>query len=294
MTIDLNAYLKDAKSDFPVATTLVMRHTPTEKYLRINLGTWAVQDHDLFNSYQSTQLPRQEKMLKSATHLVSCIGQTKSDEALFVGVYKNCGHHKMTADEARLQEKLYGTAAGNDVWFELELLPIMTDLKGKLVIGWPGKALSWTRWAGKNTFPIKIIHRESVLIPPMPSWRDLRLTYAELKTLPHSWKAKLEEWRAIYLVHDTTDGKNYVGAAYSEDNLDHRWAEYARTGHGGNVELVGRKYENFRFSVLELVGPSMPPLEVIRIEQSWMLRLHTRVDGLNTPKEKGEPQPTQE
>ena len=133
MTIDLTAFLKDA--ELPVDKTLVMRHTPTEKYLRDNLGTWAVQDHDLFNAYQCTQLPRQEKMLKNATHLVSCIGQKRSDEALFVGVYKNCGHHNLTADEASLQERLYGTAACNEVWFKLELLPKMIDLKGKLVIG---------------------------------------------------------------------------------------------------------------------------------------------------------------
>lgn len=281
MTIDLNTYLNDA--GIPVATTLVMRHTPTEKYLRDNLGTWAVQDHDLFNAYQCTQLPRQENMLKSATHLVSCIGQKKSGEALFVGIYRNSGHHKITEDEARLQRKLYGTAAGSQVWFELELLPQMTDLKGKLAIGWPGLARAWTRWAANNTFPVKVIYPESVLIPPMPSWRELTRTWEELKTLPESWKDKLKEWRAIYLIQDISDGKYYVGSAYGDDNLDHRWAEYARTGHGGNVQLrEPRDPKNFRFSILELVGPSMPKDEVIAIEQSWMLRLQTRTDGLNS------------
>jgi hypothetical protein len=47
----------------------------------------------------------------------------------------------------------------------------------------------------------------------MPSWRDLRLGWAELQTVPESWKAKLREWRAIYLIHDIGDGKNYVGSA---------------------------------------------------------------------------------
>ena len=63
MTIDLTAFLKDA--ELPADTTLVMRHTPTEKYLRDNLGTWVVQEHDLFNAYQCTQLPRQKRCSKT-------------------------------------------------------------------------------------------------------------------------------------------------------------------------------------------------------------------------------------
>jgi len=108
-------------------------------------------------------------------------------------------------------------------------------------------------------------------------------TWDRLNTLPESWRTKLEEWRAIYLIHDMSDGKNYVGSAYGEDNLDHRWAEYVRTGgHGGNVQLRGREPNNFLFSILELVGPSMPMEEVVEIERSWMLRLHTRTGGLNS------------
>lgn len=287
MTIDLKTYLTDGDEQFPLATTLVMRHTPIQKKIRENLGIWSVERPDQFNTYQCTQAPKQENMLKRATHLVSFIGQ-KSDDALFVGVYENRGHHKMTADEIEKQRKLYGSS-GDELWFELELTQKMADLKGKLVIGWPPPVISFARFATpNNVFPVKAIHAESHLIPEMPSWRKLRLTYAELKTLPKRWRDRLKEWRAIYLVHDTTDGKNYVGSAYGDENLDQRWAEYARTGHGGNVELIGRKYENFRFSILEIVGHNMPPEELEAIEQSWMLRLHTRVDGLNTPKETGE------
>jgi hypothetical protein len=226
-------------------------------------------------------------MLKRATHLVSCIGQ-KTDDALFVGVYENRGHHKMTRDEAEFQGTLYGSS-NDELWFELKLTPKMADMKGKLVIGWPPPVVSFARFATpNNAFPVKAIHAESALIPPIPHWRDLRLTREQLKTLPERWRLTLRQWRAIYLVHDMTDGKNYVGSAYGEENLNHRWAEYAKTGDGGNVELIGRKYENFRFSILERIGDDMPPEEVTEREQSWMLRLHTRVDGLNTPKERDE------
>ena len=160
----------------------------------------------------------------------------------------------------------------------------MAELKGRLVLRWPEKhaARNWARWARPNIFPVKTIHEESVLVPPMPSWRDLMLEWAELQTLPESWKAKLREWRAIYLIHDTNDGKDYVGSASGEDNLAARWATYAVTGHGGNVQLRARDPNSFRFTILELVGPSMPKDEVVEIERSWMLRLHTRTGGLNS------------
>src|SRR5579863_8185874 len=119
MTIDLKTYLTDGDEHFPLATTLVMRHTPIQKKIRENLGIWSVERPDWFNAYQYTQAPKEEKMLKRATHLVSCIGQ-KSDDALFVGVYKNRGHHKMTGDETKLLQEFYGSS-GDELWFELEL-----------------------------------------------------------------------------------------------------------------------------------------------------------------------------
>lgn len=289
MTIDLNDYLTDA--GIPLDTTLVMRHTPTVKSLLKRLRNWAASNPEMYNNYQSNQNPTQEKQLSRATHLASFIG-VKTGEALFVGIYKVEGWKEIPVAEFNEMEVVkelygYGSQPKNQhhvKWFDLRVMPQMAELKGRLVLTWAEMyaARSWSRWAAPNTFPVKIIHEESALVPPMPSWRALTLEWAELQTLPESWKAKLREWRAIYLIHDTCDGKNYVGSAYGEDNLDHRWAEYVRTGgHGGNVQLRGREPNNFRFSILELVGPSMPKEEVVEIEQSWMLRLHTRTDGLN-------------
>ncbi len=100
--------------------------------------------------------------------------------------------------------------------------------------------------------------------------------------LPKRWQAKLSEWRGIYYIFDTLDGKGYVGSAYGSENILGRWQRYAKSGHGGNRLLRPRDPQNFRFTILELVSPNMEASEVIQLEASWKERLHTRQPyGLN-------------
>jgi hypothetical protein len=115
----------------------------------------------------------------------------------------------------------------------------------------------------------------------MGSWDELVLTWAQLKVLPVKWQAALKEWRGIYFIFDSSDGHGYVGSAYGIDNTLGRWLNYAATGHGGNKELRKRDPANFQFSILQRVSPDMPSDEVIRLEQSWKTRLHTRTFGMN-------------
>lgn len=100
--------------------------------------------------------------------------------------------------------------------------------------------------------------------------------------LPSSWRARLAEWRAIYLIFDESDGKAYVGSAYGQENILGRWQAYARDGHGGNRELLGRDPRTFRFTILERLAPDLLPEEAIAKERRWKSRLHSRVPfGLN-------------
>jgi hypothetical protein len=289
VAIELNTLLTDA--GIPLASTLIMRHTPTERGLLRRLSVWAESNPQMYNDYQSNQDIRQENMLRRAKYLASFIGP-KVGEALFVGIYKVEGWKEIPVAEfceMEIVKELYGYGSrpkqqDHVKWFDLGLMPQMAEFKGRLVLSWPqGAAVrSWARWAEPNTFPVKAIHAESILVPPMPPWREVVCAWAELKTLPDSWRATLRQWRAIYLIHDVSDGKTYVGSAYGEENVDDRWAAYAATGHGGNAELRSRDPRNFRFSILELVGPSMPGVEVIAIEGSWKRRLHTLFpNGLN-------------
>jgi hypothetical protein len=116
----------------------------------------------------------------------------------------------------------------------------------------------------------------------MPGWDAITLSWEELGVLPSRWKSALSQWRGIYYIFDSSDGKGYVGSAYGEANLYGRWLSYAAHGHGGNKLLMQRDPRNFQFSILQRVSPDMNAADLIRLESSWKERLHTRQPfGLN-------------
>ena len=160
-------------------------------------------------------------------------------------------------------------------------MPFHKEWKGKLIVSWPGKELSWWRWADRNEFKVHAITENSILVRDMPKWDRLVLNWNELEVLPKKWCQTLSQWRGIYFILDTSDGKAYVGAAYGKDNLLGRWRSYARSGHGGNTKLLKRKPERFLFSILQIVAHDTDPEEVQSLESGWKDRLHTRDFGLN-------------
>nr|WP_282565429.1 GIY-YIG nuclease family protein [Paradevosia shaoguanensis] len=135
----------------------------------------------------------------------------------------------------------------------------------------------------RGDFPVKAILAENAFAQSVPDWREIEIRAPELSLLPQSWRAKLSEWRGIYLIFDETDGMRYVGSAYGAENILGRWMTYAKTGHGGNIKLKGRNPTGFSFSILERLSPDLPAQEVIDRENSWKKRLHTIGQfGLNT------------
>jgi len=70
--MELNTLLRDANVD--PAATLVLRHRPVEPELRKALPWLAAEHHDIYNAYQQTQKPREEKMMQRAKYVASLIG----------------------------------------------------------------------------------------------------------------------------------------------------------------------------------------------------------------------------
>ncbi len=136
--------------------------------------------------------------------------------------------------------------------------------------------ISWARWLHQNEFGVKAILEESVLDKQMDPWDELVLTWEQLQNVPKSWVARLKEWRGVYLIHDGTDGRGYVGSAYGAKNLYGRWLNYAARGDGGNKLLRKRDPRKFRFSILQLFPPTASPDDIVRCESKWKTRLHTR------------------
>lgn len=274
---------------------LVFRHRPFEPELNKVLPSLAADKPDVFNAYQQTQGEKVEKAMMGAKYVASFIGH-EPGKALFVALYSIGTSKPMTREEywrvpAYIEMKAFGMKGFTEeeerdrpsvLWFDLVPTEFYASWKGKLVVAWPPPGRSWWRRAHKNDMSILAILEDSALDTAMPRWNEVNIKWDQLGVLPKRWKSKLEEWRGIYYIFDTSDGKGYVGSAYSESNLLGRWLNYAASGHGGNSFLRKRDPRNFRFTILQRVSPDMDMNDVIRIEGTWKERLHTRAPyGLN-------------
>jgi hypothetical protein len=232
-----------------------------------------------------------EGMIDSG-YVASFIGH-EPGKALFIGLYAIGPAKPLTLNEywqvpAYIEMKAFGMkgftgeSRASILWFDLRLTDFCVAWKGKLIIGWPSPERSWWRRSHRNEMPILSILEDSALDAAMPEWDEITLSWEELGVLPSYWKSVLSQWRGIYYVFDTSDGKGYVGSAYGETNLYGRWRGYAARGHGGNRLLKQRDPRNFQFSILQRVSPDMDAHDVIQLESSWKARLHTRAPyGLN-------------
>ncbi|MBI5566972.1 MAG: GIY-YIG nuclease family protein [Chloroflexi bacterium] len=170
------------------------------------------------------------------------------------------------------------------LWFDLAQTDFHKDWKGKLIVSWPPPERSWWRRAHRpaNEMSILAILEDTAFERATPEWDAVNLTWDELRILPTRLKNALLHTRGVYYIFDTSDGKGYVGSAYGKDNLLGRWLNYAVSGDGGNRLLRQRDPHQFRFTILQRVSPDMEDKDLIRLENSWKQRLHTRKpDGLN-------------
>jgi hypothetical protein len=227
--------------------------------------------------------------MSGAGYIASFIGR-EAGKAVFVGLYSIRESKPITCDEyhniqAKIDLEAFGMSGekrSSILWFNLVLMDFYSSWKGKLIVGWPPPERSWWRRAHRNEFPILAVLEDSAFAAAMPDWDSIDLTWEELRILPTRWKAVLSQWRGIYYIFDSSDGKGYVGSAYGENNLLGRWLNYAASGHGGDRLLRRRDPQNFRFTILQRVSPDMDAGEVIRLESSWKQRLHSRKPhGLN-------------
>lgn len=286
-----NDLLKESGID--AQTVMVLRHRPTELQLRKVLPWLAAERPSIFNAYQQGQGIRVEKAMQAAKHVAAFIGR-EAGKATFVGLYRLAGWKSMTVDAMKklprvaelytfgMKPSLEDMQRESALWFDLQPLDWHANWKGKLIIQWPGKELSWWRWAARNTFAIHAIREESTFDDAMPEWDELVVNWEEVQVLPTAWKQRLKEWRGVYFIHDTASGKGYVGSAGGQDNILGRWLNYAASGHGGNKHLKNCDKANFVFSILQRLSPDTPVEEVVRVENTWKERLHTlHPSGLN-------------
>lgn len=276
--------------DIDPAETLVVRHVPIEKSLKRVLPWLVVERPDLWLAYQQIQWESLEKAMTHGRYIASFIGQ-EAKTATFAGLYKIgswitldvAGYDAFPGNSELMALGMGGRSSEmpDCLAFDLDPLGHYDDWVGRLTVQWPKPYQQWWRWAARGTFPVSTIEAESRFVRGMPEWHNIILTWAELQSLPLSWKTALSQWRGIYLIYDTARRAGYVGSAYGSENIHGRWRDYARSGHGGNLGLRGSQPENLRFSILQRTSPDLEVDAVVALEASWKERLHTREFGLN-------------
>lgn len=140
--------------------------------------------------------------------------------------------------------------------------------------------------------PLSHILEKRVTLTDFLGFDSVSIDYKTLKYIVSdnilSWKSALSNVKGIYLIVDTYTGKQYVGSAYGDECIWQRWSNYAKDGHGGNVELkellrtngVDYKY-NFKYSILEVCNMNLGNEYIISRESHWKEVLLTRQFGLN-------------
>ena len=274
---------------------IVARNKPLEKKLNSLLPGIICERPDLFRVYQSCQGKKLEGAMKKAKYLVSCLGR-EAGSAHFVKFFEIKEHRPLSHKEfwevpehIELRKNGYEgfTEEGAlkdkyQLQFDLQEIDALNKRTGRLVLNWPPPEISWWRYASRNEFSVKAILMENFFKTEMPVWNELVVNWLELQILPSSWRQKISQWRGVYLIRDSSDGKYYVGSAYGSENILGRWKHYEKSGHGGNKHLKKRDPQNFAFSILQILAHDTHIDDVIAVENTWKNRLQTIFpDGLN-------------
>lgn len=198
---------------------------------------------------------------------------------LFVGVYSvlACEPHPNIAGHFR---------------YSMQLLPNQDDLLGRIVVHHERTRQAYIWLKDDVPLPILEIRPSKMTIGDFPGYNAVRISYVQLQIITRqlipSWYAALGNIKGVYLITDTSTGKQYVGKASGQVGIWQRWCDYAHNGHGGNEKLMGllakhgHQYaKNFQYAILEIADTHASEQDIQAREQYWMSILATRDFGLN-------------
>lgn len=178
-------------------------------------------------------------------------------------------------------------------FFDLRRNDFLEPLMNRLVVEWDIPRVWHRRGASVANMPVlEIADRDKV---PFPGFDNVLLTFHQLTEMVddqryEDWHVALSHVQGIYLITDSSNGKQYVGKADGADRILQRWRAYASDGHGGNralrelAEASGAKTDHARhfvFSLLRVFGPSTSSSVVNEAEKHYKEALMTREFGLN-------------
>jgi len=246
----------------------VVRHRDTTYNLPKLLA-----DEAGFEDYQNGQ---SRDVFAKAKYLLSFIAE-RDQYAVFAGVW----------------EVLDQEPRGTGIRYRMEKLTGFDDLEKRLVVDWGTGTRSWVQWFHR-------VGNKDVreLLPPdrigdFPGFYDFLLPYWQLRQVAlhpdahRDWVRMLSAVAGVYAILDQSTGSFYLGSAYGANGIWQRWKSYAKSAHGGNVELrelLERRpdaHDHFQFSILRVMEPSARKKDVIAHEALLKKKLGSRAHGLN-------------
>jgi hypothetical protein len=198
---------------------------------------------------------------------------TPSGDTLFVGLFRVDGMG--VAPPGTIDPVLREDRAGLH-FYDIQREERLSEYAGHLIIEWKERA--WVQHADRQDKPVLEIRKE-VKDEAFPGFTRFCSDIDQIEAIPLAWQEVLKHVRGVYLLVCKETGKQYVGSAKGDESLWGRFREYARTGHGGNVELKRLGLKNFQATVLEVVNSDTQEIE--QIEEAWKKKLMSRQFGLN-------------
>ena len=280
--LTISKFLKEAGLDISKRIKLV-RHKDSRSELMIdgkvvkgNPYDWYINDRKSFIAYQSEQ---SEDRFKNVDYIVSFIGE-EGTSARMVGVYRVLG-----LDNERMERVNNGK-----FFYRMEEMDGFSELNERVIIDWGKSAITWHQWLDKNDKEIIAVERKG-LDWVCPDYDRIRLSYEQLQRIFAEeigvWKDRLSACNCIYVISDSKSGKLYVGSTYNAKGIWGRWEDYAKTGHGGDVELeklisAEPDYaKNFSWAILETLPLRIDADKAISIETFWKEKLGRTACALN-------------
>lgn len=175
------------------------------------------------------------------------------------------------------------------VGYEYEVLSEYEKYFGRLIIRFKNKVQAMVRHASSVIDECEVVQ----LLPDtfdndiFPGYDKVNLTWEELSRVltKDNWKTALQNQKGVYLITDTSNGKNYIGSAYGQNMILGRWNAYIKTGHGGNTGLkripLDHIKKHFRYSILDIYKSTVEDQTIIDRENWWKTILLSREFGYN-------------
>lgn len=274
--------LKLAGFDAALPTKIVRHQDKRYPVQELRRNGWL----ELYQAYQH------RPVFHDVKQIVSFYGLPGS-RAGFYGVYKVVGHRpRREGPILAACEWSQRWNRGRGFFYDLKRDRRFDGFRDRLIIHWTS-ALAWVQRRLDNKRVLEILESGRKL-PPFSDYLEFSLTFAELKDLfdneeaHRDWRTPLAAVAGVYLVLAQTSGKQYVGSAYGLGGIWGRWRNYAKSGHGGNIQLERLVREDpsypgqFCFSILQVLPKTMARERIIQRESLYKQKLGSRATGLNS------------